>query len=196
MDEIANNPKVCNYIDLPLQHISDDVLKSMRRGITKNSTLKLVKKLKERIPNLTLRTTFIVGYPNETEEDFNELKDFIEEVKFDRVGVFDYSVEENTPSFILGDKVSADEKEERKAELMEIQKEISLEKNNKMVGKTIKVIIDDIEGEYFIGRSEKDAPEVDGEVLIKADDKLLKVGEFYDIEIVSCNDYDLFGKLI
>lgn len=196
MDEIVNNSKVCNYIDLPLQHISDDVLKSMRRGITKNSTLKLVKKLKERIPNLTLRTTFIVGYPNETEEDFNELKNFIKEVKFDRVGVFDYSVEENTPSFILGDKVSADEKEERKAELMEIQKKISLEKNNKMVGKTIKVIIDDIEGEYFIGRSEKDAPEVDGEVLIKADDKFLKVGEFYDIEIVSCNDYDLFGKLI
>jgi len=196
MDEIANNPKVCNYIDLPLQHISDDVLKSMRRGITKNSTLKLIKKLKDRIPNLTLRTTFIVGYPNETEKDFNELKDFIKEVEFDRVGVFDYSVEENTPSFILGDKVSADEKEERKAEIMEIQKEISLNKNNKMVGKTIKVIVDDIEGEYFIGRSEKDAPEVDGEVLIKADDKLLKVGDFYDIEIVSCNDYDLFGKLI
>ncbi|MEE9431505.1 MAG: 30S ribosomal protein S12 methylthiotransferase RimO [Melioribacteraceae bacterium] len=196
MDEIANNPKVCNYIDLPLQHISDDVLKSMRRGITKKTTIKLIKKLKERIPNLTLRTTFIVGYPNETEKDFDELKSFIEEIKFDRVGVFDYSVEVNTPSFILGDKISADEKEERKTELMEIQKEVSLEKNNKMIGKIIKVIIDDIEGEYFIGRSERDAPEVDGEVLIKVKNKLLKVGEFYNIEIVSCNDYDLFGKLI
>ena len=196
IDEIATNPKICKYLDLPLQHISDDVLKSMQRGITKKTTINLIKKLKEKIPALTLRTTFIVGYPNETDKDFAELKEFVKEIKFDRIGVFDYSVEENTSSYDLGDKVSAEEKEERKTKLMEIQREISFSKNNEMIGQQIKVLIDDIEGEYFIARSERDAPEVDGEVLIKADKKLLKIGEFYNVEIISCNDYDLFGKLI
>lgn len=196
MDEIANNPKICKYIDIPLQHISDDVLKSMRRGITKKTTINLLNELKSKIPNLALRTTFILGYPNETEKDFEELKDLIKEIRFDKVGVFDYSVEENTPSFILGDKVSKEVKEQRKFELMEMQKEISNEKNCELIGKTIKVIIDDIEGEYFIGRTEKDAPEVDGEVLIKAENQMLKIGEFYDVEIFDCNDYDVFGKLI
>jgi len=196
LDVIADNPKVCNYIDLPLQHISDNVLKSMQRGITRNTTEILIKKLKEKIPNLILRTTFIVGYPNETEKDFEELKEFIKRTKFDRIGVFDYSVEEDTTSYVLGDKVSAELKEQRKAELMEIQREISYEINSSMIGKKIKVLIDDIEGEYFVGRSERDAPEVDGEVLIKAENQMLKVGEFYNVEIISCNDYDLFGKLI
>lgn len=196
IDEIANNPAICKYIDMPLQHISDDVLKSMRRGITKKTTINLIDKLKSRIPGLTLRTTFIIGYPNEKVEDFGELKDFVKETEFDRIGVFDYSVEENTPSYILGDKVSAKIKEERKNEIMEIQKEISFNKNQKLIGKKLKVLIDDIEGDYFVGRSERDAPEVDGEVLIKAEDKLLKLGEFYFIEIYECNDYDLFGKLI
>jgi ribosomal protein S12 methylthiotransferase len=196
MDEIANNPKICKYIDIPLQHISDDVLKSMRRGITKKTTINLLNELKSKIPNLALRTTFILGYPNETEKDFEELKDLIKEIRFDKVGVFDYSVEENTPSFILGDKVSKEVKEQRKFELMEMQKEISYEKNSELIGKTIKVIIDDIEGEYFIARTEKDAPEVDGEVLIKAENQMLKIGEFYDVEIFDCNDYDVFGKLI
>lgn len=196
MDEIATNTKICNYIDIPLQHISDNVLKSMRRGITKNTTINLLNELKTKIPNLVLRTTFILGYPNETQKDFDELKEFIQEIKFDKVGVFDYSVEENTPSFILGDKVSKTIKEKRKFELMEIQKEISLEKNKALIGKIIKVIIDDIEGDYFIGRTERDAPEVDGEVLIKAEEKLLKIGAFYDVEIFDCNDYDVFGKLI
>ncbi len=196
IDEIATNTKICKYLDLPLQHISDDVLKSMQRGITKKTTINLIKKLKERIPSLTLRTTFIVGYPNETDKNFAELKEFVRETKFDRIGVFDYSVEENTSSYALGDKVSAQKKEERKNELMELQREISFNKNNEMIGKQIKVLIDDIEGEYFIARSERDAPEVDGEVLIKADKKMLKIGEFYNVEIISCNDYDLFGKLI
>ena len=196
MDEIANNPKICKYIDIPLQHISDSVLKSMRRGITKKTTINLLKELKNRIPNLTLRTTFIIGYPNETEQDFNELKEFIKEIEFDRIGVFNYSVEENTPSFILGDNVSEEEKEERKNELMEIQKEISHSKNQSLIGKTVRVIIDDIEGEYFIGRTERDAPEVDGEVLIKAENSLLKIGDFYNVEIYNCNEYDIYGKLI
>lgn len=195
MREIADNPKICKYIDIPLQHISDDVLKSMRRGITKRTTINLLKELQNKIPGLVLRTTFIIGYPNETEEAFEELKDFVKEIEFDRIGVFDYSVEENTPSYILGDKVATEKKEERKNELMEIQREISLKKNRSIIGKTVKVIIDDIEGEYFVGRTERDAPEVDGNVLIKAEDKLLKLGDFYNIEIYDCNDYDLYGKL-
>lgn len=194
--EINDNPKICKYIDIPLQHISDNVLKSMRRGITKRTTVELLRKLKRDIDNLTLRTTFIVGYPNETEKEFNELKEFIKEFEFDRIGVFDYSVEESTTAFILGDKNNHQIKEERKAELLEIQKDISRKRNESMVGKVIKVIIDDIEGEYFVGRSERDAPEVDGEVLIKSDQKMLKIGGFYNIEIYDCNDYDLFGKLI
>ncbi len=196
IDEIANNPKICKYIDIPLQHISDNVLKSMRRGITKRRTIELLNTLKEKIPNLTLRTTFIVGYPNETETEFQELCDFVKEVKFDRFGVFNYSIEENTPSFILGDRLSAEEKEERKAILMEIQKGISEEKNRAIEGKTLRVIIDGTEGDYFIGRTERDAPEVDGEVLIKADKASIKIGEFYDVEIYDSNEYDLFGKIV
>ncbi|MBI1931987.1 MAG: 30S ribosomal protein S12 methylthiotransferase RimO [Ignavibacteriales bacterium] len=196
IDEIAENPKICKYIDIPLQHISDTILKSMRRGITKNTTLNLLQKLKIKIPNLAVRTTFIVGYPNETEFEFEELKNFIQEYKFEKIGVFNYSVEENTPSFILGNPIDETVKEDRKSEIMEIQKEISFEKNKTQIGRKIKVIIDDIEGEYFIGRTEWDAPEVDGEVLIKADDKMLKLGEFYFIEIVDCNEYDLFGKFV
>ena len=196
IDEIANNPKICKYIDIPLQHISDPVLKSMRRGITQRRTKELLINLKQRIPNLTLRTTFIVGYPNETEKEFQELCDFVREIKFDRFGVFNYSIEENTPSFILGDPVSAEQKEERKATLMEIQQEISEEKNRELIGKTIKVIIDEFNGEHFIARSERDAPEVDGEVLIQAEKNSLIIGNFYIVEIIDCNEYDLFGKII
>jgi len=195
IDEIANNPKVLKYIDIPLQHIADNVLKSMRRGITKRRTVELINSLKERIPNLTLRTTFIVGYPAETEKDFDELCQFIKEIKFDRIGVFNYSVEENTASFILGDPISEEIKEERKATIMEIQKEISEEKNRELIGKKIKVLIDEFDGENFIGRTERDAPEVDGEVIISATKETLNIGEFYNIEIYDCNEYDLFGKI-
>lgn len=193
--EIASNPKMCKYIDIPLQHISDNVLKSMRRGITQRRTKELLYKLKEEIPGLTLRTTFIVGYPNETEKEFKELCEFVKDIKFDRFGVFTYSVEENTPSFILGDPVPPEVKEERKAELMEIQKEISQSKNDEMLGKKIKVIIDGKEGDFYVGRSERDAPEVDGEVLIDAQNISLSIGEFYSAEIYDCNEYDLFAKL-
>ena len=196
IDVIANNPKVCKYIDIPLQHISENVLKSMRRGITARRTKELIAKLKERIPNLTLRTTFILGYPNETEEDFRELCDFIKEYEFDRIGVFPYSQEENTPSFDLGDPIDNETKERRIAELMELQKDISQARNEALVGKTMRVIIDRREGEYFIGRSEKDAPEVDGEVLVSAKNAPLAVGEYYNVEILESNEYDLFGKFI
>lgn len=196
IDTIAENPKVCKYLDLPLQHISDNVLKSMRRGITSRRTKELLYKIKERIPAITLRTTFITGYPNEGEKEFLELCDFIKEIKFDRVGVFNFSVEESTPSYILGDPVPAKEKERRRNELMEIQKEISYSKNKEYVGRKIKVIIDDIENDYYIARSERDTPEVDGEVIVEPNGAYLQPGKFFDVDIFDCNEYDLFAKSV
>ena len=152
IEEIKTNPKVCKYVDIPLQHISDDVLKSMRRGVTADRTRKLLLKLRKEIPDITIRTTFIVGYPNETEKDFETLCDFIREIKFDRIGTFTFSVEENTSSYILGDPVSEQEKERRKNILMEIQKDISLEINESFVGKTLKVLIESVEGDFYIGQ--------------------------------------------
>jgi len=195
IEVMAENPKVLKYLDMPLQHISDNVLKSMRRGISSRRTRELLYKLKDRIPDITLRTTFITGYPNEGEAEFNELVEFVKDIRFDRFGVFNYSIEETTPAFILGDTISPEEKEERKGILMELQSEISLEKNRELVGKKMKVLVDDIEGEYYIARSERDAPEVDGEVLIKPESGLLKLGSFYTVEIYDCNEYDLYGKL-
>jgi len=195
MNEMVSNPKICKYIDVPLQHISDAVLKSMRRGITRRRTKELLYTLKEKIPGLSLRTTFIVGYPNETEKEFEELCNFVRDIKFDRLGVFTYSIEENTPSFILGDPVSQEIKEERKAILMEIQKEISEEKNRSLIGKRMKVLVDSLDNDFYIGRSERDAPEVDGEVLIDAKNNTLNTGEYYHVEIYDCNEYDLFGNL-
>ena len=196
IDVIADNPKICKYIDIPLQHISDNVLKSMRRGISSRRTKELLYKLKENIPELVLRTTFIVGYPNETEKDFQELCDFVSDIKFDHMGVFTFSVEENTSSFILGDPVNDDLKEERKDILMGIQKEISLEKNKDLVGKRLSVLLENKENDYFIGRSYRDAPEIDGEILIPGNNDNLDFGKFYTAEIFDCNEYDLFGKFV
>ena len=196
MNEIASNEKICNYIDIPLQHISDTVLKSMRRGITKKQTLNLVNKLRDRIPGLTLRTTFIVGYPNETEKEFNELCKFISEAQFDRVGTFDYSQEENTVSYGMGDTVPQAEKIERRDKIMELQKEISLKKNSEIKGKKLKVLVEAVEGDFYIGRSYRDAPEVDGEVLIPLKNRKLKIGEFYLSEVYDYNEYDLFADVV
>jgi ribosomal protein S12 methylthiotransferase len=196
IDVIAANSKVCKYIDIPLQHISDTVLKSMRRGVTRKRTIELVNRLKERIPGLALRTTFIVGYPNETEKEFNELCEFVEEVKFDRVGTFTFSVEENTTSFLLGDPVPEDIKLERKDILMEIQKEISLSNNENFINKELKILIDGTEGEFYIGRSYRDAPEVDGEVLIQLNGSKLKAGNFCMAKIYDFNEYDLYAEVI
>lgn len=195
IDTIANNPKVCKYIDIPLQHISDNVLKSMRRGITKHRTIELLNKLRNKIPDVVIRTTFIVGYPNEMENDFDELCGFISKFKFDRIGVFTFSVEENTTSYILGDRISEEVKNKRKEILMNIQKDISLEKNNNLIGKKIRVLIDRIEGEYFIGRTYRDAPEVDGEVLIPIKNNKINIGNFYDVEINDSDEYDLYGNV-
>ncbi|MCL5028126.1 MAG: 30S ribosomal protein S12 methylthiotransferase RimO [Bacteroidetes bacterium] len=201
IDTIADNPKICKYVDIPLQHISESVLKSMRRGVTSKRTKELITKLRDRIPEITIRTTFIVGYPNETEKDFDELCSFVQETKFDRIGVFTFSVEENTSSFILGDPVSEEIKQKRKDILMELQREISQEKNRNLVGKKLKVLVERIEGDFFIGRSYRDAPEVDGEILISKNElennyTEIEGGDFYTIEITDYNDYDLYAKIV
>lgn len=196
IDTIRNNPKVCKYIDLPLQHISDDVLRSMRRGVSGKKTRELIYSLRERIPELAIRTTFITGYPNEKEKDFNELCGFVKEIKFDRIGTFTFSVEENTASYILGDPVPDELKRERKQMLMEIQREISMEKNKYFVGKKLKTIIDRVEGDFYVGRSYRDAPEVDGEILIPLNGTGILEGNFYDVQIYDYDEYDLFGKTI
>jgi ribosomal protein S12 methylthiotransferase len=195
IEVIAGNDKICKYLDIPLQHISDDVLKSMRRGVTAQRTKELITKLKMKIPGIALRTTFITGYPNESKKDFDELCSFVKDVEFDRFGVFTYSVEESTSAYILGDPVSAKEKERRRQTLMEIQKEISYKKNSSYIDENFKVLVDGIENEFYIGRTYRDAPEVDGEVLIPAEVKL-RTGQFYNVKIYDNTEYDLFGRII
>jgi ribosomal protein S12 methylthiotransferase len=196
IEEIASNPKICNYLDIPLQHISDKVLTSMRRGITANQTKDVLQKIKNAVPGIALRTTFMLGYPNETEKEFEELCEFVKEMQFDRIGTFTFSIEENTTSYILGDTVSKSLKEKRRDILMQIQKEISLKKNSEFVGKKLKVLVEAVEGDFYIGRSYRDAPEVDGEVLIQKKNSNIKTGEFYDVLVSDFNEYDLFGELI
>jgi ribosomal protein S12 methylthiotransferase len=195
IDEIKNNEKVCNYIDIPLQHISDNMLKSMQRGITSKQTRMLIAKLREQIPELVLRSTFIVGYPGETEKEFQELCDFVEESKFEKMGTFTYSMEENTVSYNLGDPVPDEIKRERQSRLMEIQRDISVVKNRELVGKELKVFVEALEGDFYIGRTYRDAPEVDGEVLISASNNQITIGNFYLAEIYDSNEYDLFAKI-
>jgi ribosomal protein S12 methylthiotransferase len=196
IEEIASNPKICNYLDIPLQHISDKVLTSMRRSITGNQTKDVLQKIKNAVPGIALRTTFMLGYPNETEKEFEELCEFVKEMQFDRIGTFTFSIEENTTSYILGDTVPKSLKEKRRDILMQIQKEISLKKNSEFVGKKLKVLVEAVEGDFYIGRSYRDAPEVDGEVLIQKKNSNIKTGEFYDVLVSDFNEYDLFGELI
>ena len=196
IDVIAGNPKICKYIDIPLQHISDNVLKSMRRGITGRETRKLLNKIREKIPDITLRTTLIVGYPNESNKEFEELCEFVKEIEFDRIGTFTYSVEDNTPSFILGDMVPEKEKLRRKDIIMEIQKDISFMKNKEFIDRKLNVLVESLEGDYYLSRSYRDAPEVDGEVLIDRDHIDIKPGNFYLAEIYDNDEYDLYAKIV
>ena len=196
IDVVAGNPKICKYMDIPLQHISDNVLKSMRRGITGKGTRNLLNKLRDKIPGITLRTTFIVGYPNEGEKEFEELCEFVKEVEFDRIGTFTYSVEDNTPSFILGDQVPEKEKLRRKEILMEIQKDISFKKNKEFINTKLNVLVESVEGCFYLSRSYRDAPEVDGEVLIDRDHMDIKTGNFYIAEIYDNDEYDLYAKIV
>lgn len=196
IEEIASNEKICNYVDVPLQHISDNVLRSMRRGVTAAQTEKLLNRLRSDIPGLTLRTTLITGYPNETEDDFDELCDFVRETRFDRIGTFTFSVEDNTSSYILGDPVPQKVKEKRRDILMEIQKDISGQINSTFIEKKLKILVEAEEGDFYIGRSYRDAPEVDGEVLIPKKNNILTLGNFYDVKVYDSNEYDLFADVI
>ena len=195
MSEIKNNEKVCKYIDIPLQHISDNILKSMRRGITGRQTRELLSKLRNEIPDLVLRTTFIVGFPGETEKDFEELCNFVKEYEFEKMGTFTYSSEENTGSYALGDPISSELKMERRSKLMELQKEISTDKNSKLIGRKLNVLVESREGDFYIGRSYRDAPEVDGEVLIDKSDTKIIPGNFYSVEVYDSDEYDIFARV-
>lgn len=196
LDVIQNNPKVCKYIDMPLQHISDSILKSMKRGINGQKTYELIEKIRTKVPGIALRTTLISGYPGETQQHHEELLDFVRTARFDRLGVFAYSHEENTGAYKLEDDVPFEVKQERVNEIMDLQRGISEELNFQKVGKTLKVLIDKAEGEYFIGRTEFDSPEVDNEVLIAKKDTYVRVGDFVNVKIEKSTDFDLYGTVI
>ena len=195
LEVIRTNHKVCNYIDIPLQHISDTVLKSMRRGTTHQKTDALLRKFRQEVPEMAIRTSLIVGYPGETEEDFQELKQWVNDTAFDRLGVFTYSHEENTHAHLLEDDVLEEVKHQRAEEIMELQSDISYRLNQEKVGHTFKVLFDRKEGEYFIGRTEFDSPDVDNEVLVKASDVYVRMGDFTQVKITHADHYDLYGVI-
>lgn len=196
LDIIREEPKVCDYIDIPLQHIADPVLKSMRRGTTKAKTDALLAMMREKVPGITIRTTLIAGYPGETEEDHQVVLDWVREQRFDRLGVFAYSHEENTHAFNLEDDVPAEVKQQRVDEIMAIQMDISRELNEQKVGNEYRVLIDRKEGAHFVGRTEFDSPDVDNEVLIPAEDIYLKIGDFCTVKVVEAHDYDLIAEVL
>lgn len=196
LDVIREEPKVCNYLDIPLQHISTKLLKSMRRGTTHEKTNALLDAFRTKVPDMTIRTTLICGYPGETEEDFQEMKAWVQEQKFDRLGCFTYSHEENTHAYNLEDDVPEEVKQQRVEEIMELQSQISYDLNQEKIGKQFKVMIDRKEGENFIGRTEHDSPDVDNEVLISAIDTYLPIGDFVNVEIIEAYEFDLIGKVI
>ena len=194
LEVMKTEPKICNYLDIPLQHISDKILTSMKRGTTQEKTTKLLKKFREAVPEMAIRTTLIVGYPGETEEDFQALKDFVKAMRFDRLGCFTYSHEENTTAYELADDVPEEVKLQRANEIMELQSQISWELNQEKVGKVFRCLIDRKEGNYFVGRTEYDSPDVDNEVLIDAKKHYVKIGDFTDVKIIEAADYDLYGE--
>ena len=196
LDIMKREPKICNYLDIPLQHISDNILKSMRRGTTKEKTTKLLKEFRAKVPEMTIRTTLIAGYPGETEENFQELKEWVREMRFERLGCFTYSHEENTHAFNLEDDVPEEVKMQRVNEIMEIQSQISWELNQAKIGQEFKVVIDRKEGNYFVGRTEFDSPDVDNEVLIDAKTVYLKTGEYTTVKIIEAEDFDLYGEVV
>ncbi|MDB4710210.1 30S ribosomal protein S12 methylthiotransferase RimO [Flavobacteriales bacterium] len=197
IQEMKKNPKICNYLDIPLQHGSSKVLKAMRRGIDREKTVKLIESIRTEIPNIAIRTTLIAGYPGENQADFDEMYDWVKEMRFDRLGIFAYSHEENTHAYNFEDDVPSKIKKERTEKIMELQAGISFELNEQKIGNTYKVLIDRVEGEFFIGRTEYDSPEVDNEVLIKKDSQTyLRLGDFVNVEITSSEHFDLFGKVV
>lgn len=193
---VRENDKICNYIDIPLQHISDSVLKSMRRGTTHIKTTKLLKEFRQQVPGIAIRTSLIVGYPGETQENFEELKQWVIDTKFDRLGVFTYSHEENTHAHLLDDDVPEEVKHQRAEEIMEVQSDISHALNQQKIGQVFRVLFDRKEGDYFIGRTEFDSPDVDNEVLVKAKDVYVRMGDFSNVKVTHADHYDLYGELV
>ena len=193
---MRDNPKVCSYLDMPLQHINSRVLRSMKRGLGGQKTVDLLNKIKKEVPGIAMRTTLIVGFPGETEEEFQELMDFVESYRFDRLGVFTYSPEEGTSANLLVDDVPEEVKEDRKARLMELQQNISLALNQEKVGHTFRVIIDRKENDYYVGRTAFDSPEVDNEVMINGSNKELAIGHFYQVKILKADFFDLYGEVM
>lgn len=196
LEIIKNEPKVCNYIDIPLQHINTEILKSMRRGTTFEKTNALLADFRKSVPDMAIRTTLIVGYPGETEEIFQELKQWVADQKFDRLGCFTYSHEENTHAYLLEDTIPQEIKEQRVEEIMELQAQISWEKNQEKVGKVFRCIFDRKEGNYFVGRTEFDSPDVDNTVLVNAENVYLSIGEFANIRITKAEEFDLYGEIV
>jgi len=196
LDIIKTEPKICNYIDIPLQHINTELLKAMKRGTSFEKTNALLDKFREKVPDMAIRTTLIVGFPGETDEIFEELKQWVRDQRFDRLGCFTYSHEENTTAFVLEDNIPDEIKQRRVEEIMEIQQQISWEKNQEKVGKVFKCIFDRKEGDYFVGRTEYDSPDVDNTVLVPAKDVYISIGDFADVKITSAEDYDLIGELV
>ena len=194
LDVMRERPNICKYLDMPLQHVSDKMLASMRRGTNKAKTSELISMIREKVPGIALRTTLIAGYPGETKEDHQEMIEWVQKTKFDRLGVFQYSHEENTHAFSLADDVSAKVKKQRAEAVMAVQQPISLAMNSERIGRTVKVLIDRKEGKQYIGRTEQDSPEVDNEVLISATDNFLRIGDFVDIKITGAEEYDLVGE--
>jgi ribosomal protein S12 methylthiotransferase len=196
LDVMRERSNICNYLDMPLQHGSTRMLQSMRRGITREKTEDLIAKIRDKVPGIALRTTLIAGYPGETEADFQEMADWVERSRFDRLGIFTYSHEENTHAYSLEDDVPDPVKRDRADAIMELQAGISYELNQEKVGKTFKVLFDRAEGEYFIGRTEFDSPEVDNEVLVKKENTYLRIGDFAQVKIEKADHYDLYGTVV
>ncbi|AKD02651.1 30S ribosomal protein S12 methylthiotransferase RimO [Pontibacter korlensis] len=195
-DVMNERENICKYLDMPLQHISDNMLKTMRRGISKRRTIELVDQIRQRVPDIALRTTLIAGHPGETDQDFQELYDWVEETRFDRLGIFTYSHEDNTHSFTLEDSVPEEVKQERADAIMELQQGISVELNEEKIGKIYKVLFDRKESGYFVGRTQYDSPEVDNEVLVPADNTYVRLGDFANVKITDASDFDLYGEVV
>ena len=195
LEVMKAEPKICNYIDIPLQHISNKILKSMKRGASMEKINDLLDTFRKKVPGIAVRTTLIVGYPGETNDDYELLKELVKKTKFDRLGCFTYSHEENTGAYSLNDDVPQELKNERLNEIMEIQSQISWELNQRKIGKNFKVLIDRKRGSYYVGRTQYDSPDVDNEVLISADSSFLRVGEFVDVKIIDASDFDLYAEV-
>lgn len=196
LDAMNERSNICNYLDMPLQHISDPMLKSMRRGTTKQKQIDLVNQIRDKVPNIALRTTLICGYPGETERDFQEMLEWVEETRFDRLGCFTYSHEEKTHAHTLEDNVPEEVKTDRVEQIMEVQQGISYEINQNKVGETFKVLVDRVDGDYFIGRTEFDSPEVDNEVILDAKTDYARIGDFVNVSVDRAEDFDLYGSIV